>query len=383
MMSLRCCALGLLLSLSWIAAVAAEQPARPAEVEAGERLFLETRFAQFFFAHSGEDVNRPLPAGDPVLATVVQTARGVPAVAGPFAGQSINCAACHLNEELKGKRGLPARGVEAFNDFARRSPVPQREDGRTTTERNSRSLVGALESGAGGLLNFDGEFASAEALVKGNLTGRNFGWLPGEQSVARKHFARVLREDDGSGALAAAYGRLPYAVLLKGSDAAIPETLRLPEKFRIDPATASDEALLDAGARLIAAYVRSLRFSREAHGLHNGSPYDAFLAANKLPRAPARGETAKAYSRRLRDAVEALPEPRFVNNAKRKLTYHDQTFRFGELELRGLKIFLRSPEEGSRRDEVHPAGWHGKLCGLPHATALHRLRLSQHGRGAG
>jgi hypothetical protein len=37
-----------------------------AEVAIGERLFLETRFAQFFFANAGGDANAPLSAGDPV-----------------------------------------------------------------------------------------------------------------------------------------------------------------------------------------------------------------------------------------------------------------------------------------------------------------------------
>lgn len=316
----------------------------PAEVEAGERLFLETRFAHYFYAYTGDNVNVPLEKGDPVLARVAVAERGVPAVKGPFAGQTMNCAVCHLNEELKGKRRLPGRGVGAFNDLARRSPVPQREDGKATTARNSRSLVGALEAGPGGLFNFDGEYAGAEAIVKGTLTGRNFGWLPGEQATAKKHFARVLREDNGAGALAAEYGKLSYAVLLRGTDAAIPAALQLPEKWRVDVATADDDAVLDAGARLIAAYLRSLRFARDGRGLHNGSPYDAFLAANALPRAPAKGETPAAYTRRLREAVEALAEPKFVQEGKRKLKYHEQTFQFGEAELRGLKIFLREPE---------------------------------------
>ena len=203
--------------------------------------------------------------------------------------------------------------------------------------------MGALEGPAGTLLNFDGEFASAEALVVGMITGRNFGWLPGEQDVARKHLARVMREDDGTGALAAEYAKLPYATLLRGTDAAIPEALRLPEKFRVDVATAADAEVLDATARLIAAYVRSLKFSRDVRGLHNGTPYDAFLAANKLPRAPAKGETPAAYTRRLRAAVEGLTEPKFVHDRKRRLKYHDQPFHFGEAELRGLKIFLREP----------------------------------------
>lgn len=322
---------------------AAEARPVPPEVRVGERLFLETRFAQYFSANGGADVNAPLKRGDPVVATVTQAAPSRARIAGPFAGRAINCAACHLNEELKGKRGVPAKGVEAFADLARRSPVPRREDGRTTTERNSRSLVGALEGGAGALLNFDGEFVSAEALTVGMLTGRNFGWLPGEMELARQHIARVMREDDGRDALAADYGKLSYAALLRGSDATLPEEWRLPERFRVEVATAGDAEVVNAAARLIVAYMRSLRFARDARGLHSGSPYDAFLAANKLPRAPAKGETAAAYTRRLREAVEALAEPKFVHDRKRRLKYHDQTFHFGEAELRGLKIFLREP----------------------------------------
>src|ERR1043165_9820233 len=41
--------------------------ADPPEVALGERLFLETRFAQFFFAHSGGNANAVLKEGDPVL----------------------------------------------------------------------------------------------------------------------------------------------------------------------------------------------------------------------------------------------------------------------------------------------------------------------------
>src|SRR5947207_5927995 len=41
----------------------------PSEVALGERLFLETRFAQFFFAHSRGDANTTLSEGDPVLSS--------------------------------------------------------------------------------------------------------------------------------------------------------------------------------------------------------------------------------------------------------------------------------------------------------------------------
>ena len=87
----------------------------------------------------------------------------------------------------------------------------------------------------------------------------------GRQELAQAgmlEILRVIREDDGMGALAGAYGKLPYAVLLRGTDPAIPEALRLPEPFRVDAATAGDEAVQDAGARLVAAYLRSLRRMR-------------------------------------------------------------------------------------------------------------------------
>ena len=38
------------------------------------------------------------------------------------------------------------------------------------------------------------------------LTGRNYGWLPGESQLAVAHVARVIREDDGTGALAQTSG---------------------------------------------------------------------------------------------------------------------------------------------------------------------------------
>ena len=62
----------------------------PATVAIGERLFLETRFSQYFFAHSGGDANAVLLAGDSVVDTTVTTNRPLP---GPFAGHAINCRA--------------------------------------------------------------------------------------------------------------------------------------------------------------------------------------------------------------------------------------------------------------------------------------------------
>ena len=42
----------------------------PAQVAIGERLFLETRFSQFFFAHAGGNPNATLAEGDPVTTSL-------------------------------------------------------------------------------------------------------------------------------------------------------------------------------------------------------------------------------------------------------------------------------------------------------------------------
>ena len=70
----------------------------PPEVQVGERLFLETRFAEFFFANSNGDVNVTLPAGDPVVSKVQTLGKPLP---GPFRGLSMNCRQCHLVDDLK------------------------------------------------------------------------------------------------------------------------------------------------------------------------------------------------------------------------------------------------------------------------------------------
>jgi hypothetical protein len=258
-----------------------EEEADPPEVAIGERLFLETRFAQYFAARNGNDVNRPLAVGDPVVDTTVTRSGTIP---GPFAGQSMNCRACHLVDEQKGVAG---GGNDTYGDFARRSPIPPREDGATTTPRNSPPLVNsALPRPGAFFLHFDGEFPSTAALVRGTFTGRNFGWLPAERPQAIAHLARVVREDDGTGSLAQMFGGA-YPAVLRGVDRAIPKNFRLPPRFRIDVAQASDDEVLDAVARLVAAYVESLTFS-------DTSPYDAFLAKNNLPGEPRGAEFVRS-----------------------------------------------------------------------------------------
>ena len=98
-----------------------------AEEAVGERLFLETRFARIFklFLDGGGTVNDQFPAGDPVMAETQTTGQPLP---GPFAGQSMNCRACHLVDEQ-----VTTIGGEmlTYTDFTRRSPVPQGPDNST------------------------------------------------------------------------------------------------------------------------------------------------------------------------------------------------------------------------------------------------------------
>lgn len=185
-----------------------------AEQAVGERLFLETRFAQAFKAYleasPGRTVNDP-NAGDAVVDTVETT--GLPISPGPFAGTSMNCRACHMVDDVV---TAPGGGMRTYADFARRSPIPARADGKTHAPRNSPALVNsALDRPDGVLFHFDAEFNSMEALVAATFTGRNFGWLPGEKAQAIAHVARVVRGDDGSGDLAQQFDGVSYRLLFK------------------------------------------------------------------------------------------------------------------------------------------------------------------------
>jgi hypothetical protein len=308
----------------------------PPEVQIGERLFLETRFAQFFQAHSGGDVNRPLAVGDPVVASLPTSTGSLP---DPFVGTSMNCRNCHFVDDVDGA------SVRTYGDYSRRSRVPAREDGATTTARNSPPLVNAFLDRQSFFLHFDGQFATVEDLVRTTFTGRNFGWLPGEEALAIAQLAHVIREDDGTGSLAGDYGAVPYRVVLAGTDPAIPDAVRLPPEYRVDVVNASYQDLLDGVARLIGAYLRSLTYSRDEEGLYDGSPYDVFLRKNGLPRAPEPGESSRDYARRLFALVNALVNPQWVNGDDGSFVNHDQAFAFGDLELTGLKIFLREVPE--------------------------------------
>lgn len=311
-----------------------------AETVIGERLFRETRFSRFHFdVNAGRSVNAPLLVGDPALETTETLDGPLP---GPYAGLAMNCAACHLVDEQAGVEGA---GPRTYGDFARRSPIPDRGDGRTTTPRNSPPLVNsALPRDVAAFFHFDGEFASLEDLVAATLTGRNFGWLPGERAQAVAHLARVVREDDGSDANAEDHDGHAYGLTLRAPGNVLPAELLLKPEFRVDVSVATDAEVFDAVVRIIAQYVRELLFVQDpATGRFVASPFDRFLAKNALPQEASPGEDGRDFARRLRAAVDALAAPKFVDAADGRFAIHAQAFRFGELELRGLRIFLAEP----------------------------------------
>ena len=313
-----------------------------AEGSVGERLFVETRFAQFFKAHlpPGGNVNDPLPAGDPVVAKVLLPGGNPLGVASPFAGMSMNCRSCHFVDEFVGVLGGSMR---TYTDFAVRSPIPSRPDGKLAEPRNSSPLVNASLNRPGGtLFHFDGEFSTLEDLIVGTFTGRNFGWLPGQKAEAIHHIAQVMRGDDGSGIIAQQFDGLSYRILFTGANPAIPDELRLPPEFRVFIGSASDQEIFDAVVKVVAAYVVGLRFSQaDDAGNLIRSPFDVFLSRNGLPQQPNSGETPLDYSRRLLTLVDGLATPQFVTTGQ--FTFHTQLFAFGAQELAGLKIFLREP----------------------------------------
>lgn len=319
-----------------------------AEQAVGERLFVETRFAQSFkaFLDAGGNVNAP-NIGDPVVDTLQTT--GAPIDPGPFKGMSMNCRTCHIVDDVL---AAPGGGMRTYADFARRSPIPARADGKTQTPRNSPALVNSTVDRPGGVLfHLDAEFNSMEDLVAATFTGRNFGWLPGERAQAIAHLARVVRGDDGTGDVAQQFDGLSFRLLFTGTNSAIPDEFRLPPQFRAFVGSATDQEIFNAVVKVVAAYVNGLLFSQtEDSGAPIRSPFDVFLEVNGLPQQPDPNETALDYSRRLLQLVlarELAGTLQFVtlnpNRADGQFQFHTQNFQFTALELDGLKMFLTEP----------------------------------------
>lgn len=308
----------------------------PAEQNIGERIFVDTRFAEYF-AENMTDVNAPLAVGDPVVATV-QTPNGP--LPGPFAGQSINCRSCHFVVEFQ---DVPGAGNRTYADFTDHSPIPRLLNGFTKTPRNSMHMVGSMQPHDGPtFLHFDGEFVDPADLAKSTLTGRNFGWEPDQYAQAIAHIGNVIRNDNGNNTPAAEYGcGLSYATILLGTDPTIPSDCKLPPEYRLDVTTASDEQIVEDMAQMLGQYLDGLLFQQDENGRYIGSPYDVFLRINHLPVQPIAGETLPQYNQRLLSLLNNLNDPVFVDGTYGHFKYHAQPFAFGATELAGLKIFLK------------------------------------------
>ena len=386
----------MVVAVVWPNVRAAEEPdALSAEIFHGERLFLETRFAQHFhdFTTRGGGINEPLDRGDPKLDKTFRffglPPYQIPFADSPFRGTSYSCRTCHMVDEHVGQKEL---GRRAFSDFASRSPLPERDDHQSVTVRNAPVLVGASAPRDFFLLHYDGEFASLRDLIVSTVTGRNLGWLPHEGGLAAHHVCDVIRQDDGTGGLARTFGGWSYSEVFSGvsrSDESLPEEYRLAAERRLDVSKGSCNEILAGVADLIEHYLGSLRFFSDAAHL---SPYDRFLAANGLPLHPGEGEPDKDYGDRLLARIEALDESgalQFVASNPATdgggFRFHDQPYRFGEVELEGLRIFFNRkpiPERGAGNCATcHPA---------PHFTdfAFHNIGVTQveyeaiHGHGS-
>ncbi len=328
----------------------------PPEIVNGERLFLETRFAQFFYQYleDGGATNKPMLQGDPVLNKTVRffglPPYQIPFTDSPYAGQSINCRTCHMVDEHLEQSEL---GMRAYSDFAARSPIPAREDKQTTVVRNSPNLVHASIARNNFLLHSDGEFSSLKQLIIDTLAGRNFGWIPGEKQLAINHVCRIIKEDNSKNELAKEFGGLSYTEMFSGmtnKNTQVNQEFLLPEKYRVNINKASCDEIYAGIVNLIATYTEDLTFASDEEIL---SPYDVFLKINDLPTQANENETDLAYSKRLLGEIDSLKKfnkLKFVdknpNTEDGKFKFHDPDYKFNQEELAGLEVFFnQGPED--------------------------------------
>lgn len=208
-----------------------------------------------------------------------------------------SCQNCHLLDE-------DPQGVRAFADFFHRSWVSARSQDRRRFElRNSPTI---LDSGDLPSLHYDGEFSSLEDLVKGTISGRPMGWLPGEESQAFDQARAVVLSDKDKGASGS------YRAQFKAV-------------FGVNLEAIGRDETIALISRAIAEYCRTLRTRRD-------SPYDRFAAANGLDPAVQKGESTGKFAERMLARIDQLETGRTL-----KLTPG-----FGPSALEGMKIFYRS-----------------------------------------
>ncbi|MCI0389241.1 MAG: hypothetical protein MOB07_10835 [Acidobacteria bacterium] len=205
-----------------------------------------------------------------------------------------SCSNCHLLDE-------DPQGLRAYADFFNRSWVSSRTlDHRRLELRNSPTIFDVAEMPR---LHYDGEFASLEDLVKGTLSGRPMGWLPGEEARAFEHAQVMVLSDKGEG---------DYRGQFK-------------KAFGVDLDKLSRAETVNLIARAIADFCRTLRTLKD-------SAYDKFIESNGLESKPASGESGKDLAKRLLARIDSLESRGTLKLSKE----------FDPAALQGLKLFFSS-----------------------------------------
>ncbi|MGE0128709.1 MAG: cytochrome-c peroxidase [Blastocatellales bacterium] len=206
-----------------------------------------------------------------------------------------SCSDCHLFDQ-------DPQGMRAYTDFLNRSWVSSRaQDRRRLGLRNSPTIFDVSEMPR---LHHDGEFGSLEDLVKGTISGRVMGWLPGEEAQAFERARAIVLNDSGAES---------YRSHFKAA-------------FNVDVETLSRGEVVNLISKAVADFIRTLNTRKD-------SPYDKFIqlnGSNGLESKPAPGEDGKAFGRRLLAKINSLE-----SNGAIKLTKD-----FNAAALRGLKIFF-------------------------------------------
>src|SRR5215475_10659414 len=203
-----------------------------------------------------------------------------------------SCSNCHLFDQ-------DPQGLRAYADFFNRSWVSSRaQDRRRLGLRNSPTIFDVAEAPR---LHHDGEFGSLEELVKGTISGRSMGWLPGEESRAFERARGIVLNDGGA------------------------ETYRdqFNAAFGADVEKLGRDEVVDLIAKAVAGFIRTLKTRKD-------SPYDKFIEANRLDSKPAPGEDGKAFARRMLAEINSLESKGAVKLAKD----------FDAAALRGMKLFF-------------------------------------------
>jgi len=209
-----------------------------------------------------------------------------------------SCSHCHMTDQ-------DPEGVRVFTDFLPRSWVPWRSaDPRRDGLRNAPTLLDVDQMPR---LHLDGEFGSLEDLMKGTLSGRSLGWLPGEEAQAFNQTYRVIVAGKPG-------GQQPedsYCDLFRTA-------------YGVDPKTLTRDQVVDLVAKALSDFVRGFKSERS-------TPYDNFMHSNGLDQSPSEGESPVAYSGRLLKKIGEL-------KSRKKLALNSK---FTQTALAGLEIFLR------------------------------------------